>query len=74
MQKIITPGIFLAAALAAGACTDPDDQEVEGDEPDVAACCAPDRPRGSDLLYDSFDLGREARTRFDLLVALRRPK
>ncbi len=67
MKKIITPGIFLAAALLT-ACADTDDIDVdEAAEPDVAACCVPDVPRGEELLFDSFDVGRRARERFDWL-------
>lgn len=67
MKKIITPGIFLAAALFT-ACTDTADTDVdEAAEPDVAACCAPDVPRGDELVFDSFDVGRRARERFDWL-------
>lgn len=71
MKKIITPGIFLAAALVT-ACTDTDDTDAdEGEQPDVAQCCAQDVPRGDELVYDSFDVGRRARERFDGLRQLR---
>ena len=74
MKKIITPGIFLLAALVSGACTDTDDIATEEDEEtqtDPAECCAPDRPRGEDPIYDSFEAGRIARTRFDWLRHIR---
>jgi hypothetical protein len=66
-MKTITPGIFLAAALFSTGCTDTDDTEPQDEQPDVAECCAPPAPRGTDPVYDSFDLGRRARERFDLL-------
>ncbi len=66
-MKIITPGIFLAAALFSTGCTDTDDAGPQDQPPDVAECCAPDSPRGADPVYDAFDLGRQARARFDLL-------
>ncbi|KAB2887717.1 MAG: hypothetical protein F9K40_21125 [Kofleriaceae bacterium] len=71
MKKIITPGVFLVAALVT-ACTDTDDIDAGDDEqPDVAQCCANDVPRGDGLVYDSFDAGRRARERFDWLRQLR---
>jgi hypothetical protein len=77
MKKIITPGIFLLAALLSSACTETDDIDTDADEPqdeqptDVAPCCAPDSPRGDELVFDSFDTGRNARLRFDWLRQLR---
>jgi hypothetical protein len=74
-MKIITPGVFLLAALLTTACTETDDIATEGDDPradepqptDTAECCAPDSPHGDDLIFDSFDAGRRARERFDWL-------
>lgn len=73
MKKIITPGIFLLAVTLSAACTDTDDIATDTDEPpDVAECCVPDVPRGNDILFDSFDAGRQARARFDWLRQIRR--
>ena len=67
-MKIITPAIFLVATLLTSACTDTDDIEEEDPKPtDTAECCAPDSPRGDDLIFDSFDAGRRARERVDWL-------
>ncbi|HUQ03325.1 MAG TPA: hypothetical protein VM261_12570 [Kofleriaceae bacterium] len=78
MKKIITPGIFLLATLLTSACTETDDITTEGDDPqgeeqptDTAECCAPDSPHGEDVMFDSFDVGRRARERFDWLRHVR---
>jgi hypothetical protein len=68
-MKIITPGVFLVAALLSSACTDTDDIDTESDDPQpgTAECCAPTDPRATDPVYDSFSLGQRARDRFDWL-------
>jgi hypothetical protein len=72
MKKIITPGVLFLAMALSSACTETEDTDV--DEPEQTtepttpvACCAPDVPRGEDLIIDSFELGRRARSRLDFL-------
>jgi hypothetical protein len=71
MRTIITPALFLVAAICAAGCTDddapvPDDIETEP----VASCASdigPDQPAS-----DRLDFPRQARERLDFLRRLRR--
>lgn len=75
MKKIITPGILFLAMVVSSACAetedtvdpDPNDEQPTETETEPVPCCAPDSPRGNELLFDSFDLGRRARERLDFL-------
>ena len=67
MTRIITPGLFLVAAVLTGACTDRDEPAPPETGTDAVACCRPDAPVAPPPVLDSFDQGRRARARLDLL-------
>jgi hypothetical protein len=69
MTRIITPGLFLVAAMSLTACTDSEDDLAPAppDQPDVAACCANETPYNGEPLNDTVDFSRRAYDRLDLL-------